>query len=160
MNHEPTPDEIAAAENPAARVDDRPMIRRFALSAAAVVLLVLGVAIFFAQTKATARTFLLAEPVTREARTALLLDIKQELATIVAVDRGAKSPYERYRRDVLVVAAAVQLSALSAQDNAPPRTLEEAGLRPDDLAPDVLYQSSGVEWRLLSRERLVLARGN
>ena len=151
--------EVEANEPVPAPIDDRPLIRRFVLVVGGVLLAVLALALFLAQTKPSARTFLL-DPVTIAARQALLADIDKELTAIVAVDRGAKSPYERYRRDVLLVAAAVQRGALAAPDNAPPRTLDAAGLRPDDLSPDVLYQSSGLEWRMFSRERLLLARGN
>lgn len=149
-------DQTAHPDQPA---DDRPVIRRFVLAMGGVVGLVLLVVLAVAQLRPGARVFVLDTP-TRDARAALLDTLDRELQEIVAVDRGARSPYERYRRDVVVVAAAVQRAALAAPDNAPPRTLEQAGLGPDDLAPNLMYQSSGLEWRLLSSERLVLARGN
>lgn len=157
MNHEPTPEEIDGEQH--APIDDRPIMRRFALIVGGVVALALLIAVVMAQTKQSARVFDLRAP-TREARAALLAELDAELATIVAVDRAAPSPHVRYRRDVVVVAAAVQRAAIAAPDNAPPRTLDDAGLRPDDLAPDLLYQSSGLQWRLFSSDRLLLARGN
>lgn len=139
--------------------DDRPMVWRFAGVVGGVIVLGLVILVALVQLRTGARLFVL-DPPTREARMEVLLELDKELDAIVAVDRTARSPYERYRRDVLVVAVAVQRAALASADNSPPRTLEQAGLGPDDLAPNLMYQSSGLEWRLLSSERLLLARGN
>jgi hypothetical protein len=98
-------------------------------------------------------------PPSDEGRHEVIRRAESQMRNAEAELEGGDNARARLDRDVSRVVIAIQQFALANKGRLP-RTLEEAGLSPDDIEPGLRYSYGRTNWRLSQTNNTVLARGN
>jgi hypothetical protein len=138
--------------------DDRHLLRGFILiffAALAVVVLVVTLGLFLREGP---EDYTL-HPPTSEGRHEMIRRASGILRDVDQMLEGSNDAMARARRDTAKIVIAIQQFAI-ANEGRLPRTLEEAGISPDDIEPGLRYSYGRTNWRLFQTNYAVLARGN
>ncbi len=153
-----TSNDSAAIAGPHEPHDDRRLLVLFIVAffaALAVVVLVVALGLWLREGP---RDYTLRPP-SAEGRHELIRRAEVQLRDAETDLEGSRNARARLDRDVARVVIAIQQFALENEGRLP-RTLEEAGLAPDDIEAGLRYSYGRTNWRLSQTNNTVLARGN